>query len=106
MLILDLLSNTAFMGTNEDGLPSPSFPGEDGTHYIPGLLTAAAIKKLLAYSNEIAKLAAVARSVALIIPIPRYVTEKCCWDSGHVDTFNNDDFEMTCSQAWKCTKKS
>jgi hypothetical protein len=108
ILILDLLSNTAFMGTDEDGLPSPSFPGGDGTHHIPGSLTVAptaAVKKVLANSHEIAKLAAVVRSVAIIIPIPRYVTEKCCPDSGHVDNFNNEDFETDILAGMEMHKK-
>ncbi len=33
------------------------------------------------------------RSVAIITPIPRYVTEKCCQDLGHVDNFNSEDFD-------------
>jgi hypothetical protein len=48
-VVLDLLSNSAFMGTDADGLPSPAFAGEDGTYHIPGSLSAAlpqAIKKL------------------------------------------------------------
>jgi hypothetical protein len=55
-IFLDLLSNTAFMGTDDDGLPSPSFPGGDGTYHIPGSLTVAptaAVKKLLANSNKL-----------------------------------------------------
>jgi hypothetical protein len=55
-VVLDLLSNSAFMGTDADGLPSPAFAGEDGTYHIPGSLSAAppqAIKKNFGelYSN-------------------------------------------------------
>jgi hypothetical protein len=34
-LILDLLSNSAFMGTDEEGLPTPATMGEGGTYHIP-----------------------------------------------------------------------
>ncbi len=95
-ILLDLLSNSAFMGTDEDGLPSPSFSDGDGKYHIPGSLTAApsaAVKKILANSNEIAKIAAGVHSVTIFAPIPRYVTEKCCPDNCHVDNFNSDDFD-------------
>ncbi len=47
-VVLDLLSNSTFMGTDVEGLPSPAFAGEDGTYHIPGSLSAApaqAVKK-------------------------------------------------------------
>jgi hypothetical protein len=96
MLVLDLLSISAFIGTDVDRLPSPAYPGEDGTYHIPGSLTAApaaAIKKILLNSNVIGKSAAAMHSVILIAPIPRYVTGKCCEDTGHVDNYDGEDFE-------------
>jgi hypothetical protein len=41
MLVLDLLSNSAFMGTDSRGLSLPTFPGEDCTCHIPGSLSIA-----------------------------------------------------------------
>jgi hypothetical protein len=44
------MPSSAFMGTDEEGLPSPTLLGEDGFYHIPGLLTVAsirAVKKIL-----------------------------------------------------------
>ncbi len=49
-VILDLLSNSSFMGTDEEGLPTPATAGEGGTYHIPGSLVTSpgpAIKKIL-----------------------------------------------------------
>jgi hypothetical protein len=107
-IFLDLLSNTAFKGTDEDGLPSPSFSDGDGKYHIPGSLTtapSAAVKKLLANSNEIAKLAAEVHSVTIFAPIPRYVTEKCCPENCHVDNFNSEDFDSDILAGMETHKK-
>ncbi len=76
--------------------------------YNPGSLTVAptaAVKKLLANSNEIAKPAAGVRSVTIITLIPRYVTEKCCRESCHVDNFNSDDFDTDILAGMETHKK-
>jgi hypothetical protein len=49
-LVLDLLSNSTFMGTDADGLPMTRIQGEDCTYHIPGSRTvapASATKKSL-----------------------------------------------------------
>jgi hypothetical protein len=96
-VVLDLLSNSAFMGTDADGLPSPAFAGEDGTYHIPGSLSVAplqAIKKILANCMQIGKACSNASQVILVAPIPRYITKKCCEDLTHIDNYNCDDFEF------------
>jgi hypothetical protein len=57
-VVLDLLSNTAFLGTNEHGLPTKSTRGDDGRYHITGSLTSAptpflkrALKAYYYYSN-------------------------------------------------------
>jgi hypothetical protein len=108
-IVLDLLSNMAYMGTDDDGLPSPSFPDGDGKYHIPGSLTVAptaAVKKLLAYCRDTAKIAAGVRHVAIIAPIPRYVTEKCCHDPCHVDNFNSEDFDSEIMAGMDAHKKA
>ncbi len=49
-VVLDMLSNLAYMGTNEESLPSPAFKAGDGSCLIPGSLTTATpttLKKIL-----------------------------------------------------------
>ncbi len=96
-VVLDLLSHSAFMGTDADGLPSPAFAGEDGTYHIPGSLSVAppqAIKKILANCTQIGKACSNANQVILVAPIPRYITKKCCEDLSHTENYNCDDFEF------------
>jgi hypothetical protein len=95
-LVLDLLSNSTFMGTDGDGLPTASVQGEGGTYHITGSLTVAPVpvtKKILANCNKIGKMCSVAKHVTLISPIPRYVTGKCCDGNSHVENYDSDDFE-------------
>jgi hypothetical protein len=81
-LVLDLLSNSTFMGTDLDGLPTASMQG-------PVPVT----KKILANCSQIGKLCSTVKHVTLISPIPRYITGKCCDDNNHVENYDNDDFE-------------
>jgi hypothetical protein len=57
-VVLDLLSNWAFMGTDGDGMPPPTVDMSDGKHHIPGYLITAppsiAKKKILQNCNTIA----------------------------------------------------
>jgi hypothetical protein len=96
-LVLDLLSNSTFMGTDLDGLPTASVQGEGGTYHIPGSLTVAPVpvtKKILANCSQIGKICSKVKHVTLISPIPRYVTGKCCDDNNHVENYDSDDFEI------------
>jgi hypothetical protein len=40
-VVLDLLSNVVFMGTDNDGLPTEAFRAEDGSYHVAGSLTIA-----------------------------------------------------------------
>jgi hypothetical protein len=54
-LILDLLSNSSFMGMDEEGLPTPATVGEGRTYHIPSSLMvapASAVKKFLEIANN------------------------------------------------------
>ncbi len=92
-VILDLLSNTTFMGTDGDGLPSEATRAEDGKYHVVGSPTVAPssfTKKVLAtclpLCDELRKSGCV-----LISPVPRYVHKKCCEEVGHVDNFADVD---------------
>ena len=83
-LYLDILSNASFMGTNEDGLQVP--PVKDGQKrwwHVTGSLAACPkprIKKILALFEPIRKIAGDATLVCGL-PLPCYITEKCCPDN-------------------------
>jgi hypothetical protein len=73
VVVLDLLSNLAFMGTDMDGLPTPAVRSGDGKYHILGSLTTApptVLKKTLELCVPLAAAAKGAR-VVLVCPIPR-----------------------------------
>jgi hypothetical protein len=93
-VVLDLLSNTAYMGTDDEGLPLPAFRSGDGSYHVAGMLTTApptTLKRTLDLCTQIGKKLANTK-VILVCPTPRYVLEKCCNDPNHIDNFNNDDY--------------
>jgi hypothetical protein len=94
VVILDLLSNVAFMGSDSDGLPTPAVRAGDG-RYIVGALTTApptALKKTLDLCTPLAEAVRETR-VVLVCPIPRYVKTKCCDDPSHITNFGTGDYE-------------
>jgi hypothetical protein len=93
-VVLDLLSNTAYMGTDDEGLPLPAFRSGDGSYHVAGTLTTApptTLKKTLDLCTQIGKKLA-STKVILVCTTPRYVLEKCRNDPNHIDNFNNDDY--------------
>ncbi len=86
VVVMDLLSNLAFMGTDVDGLPTPAIRSGDGKYHIQGSLTTApptVLKKALELCVPLAN-AAKGAKVVLVCPIPRYVKTKCCDDPSHI----------------------
>ncbi len=72
--MLDLLSNTAYMGTDEEGLPLPSYREGDGGYHIAGTLTTApptTLRKTLDNCVELGKKLLNSRFI-LVCPTPRY----------------------------------
>jgi hypothetical protein len=94
-VILDLLSNGSFMGTTDDGTPSPVVPMADGRYHVPGSLVPTPMsiaRKALQSCKGIAN--AVKNSkVILVGPSPRYVSGRCCDDVCHLENYNNPDYE-------------
>jgi hypothetical protein len=95
VVILDLLSNMAFMGSDMDGIPTPAVRAGDGRYHIVGALTTApptALKKALEQCNPLAQIVK-ENKVFLVCPIPRYVKSKCCDDTSHITNFAGGDYE-------------
>jgi hypothetical protein len=92
-VILDLLSNSVFMGTDSSGLPTEALRAEDGSYHIVGSLAvapASVTKKILAGCSTLAKVLKGTGTV-LISPIPRCVYSKCCDNPDHVDNFEDSE---------------
>ncbi len=94
-VILDLLSNSSFMGTNDDGMPLPLMPMSGGRYHVPGSLipTPMSIIRKTLQSCECIANAVKNSKVILIGPSPRYVSQRCCDDARHLENYNNPDYE-------------
>jgi hypothetical protein len=94
-VILDLLSNGSFMGTSDDGMALPMVPMADGRYHVPGSLIPtpmSIVRKTLQSCECIAN--AVKNSKVILIGLsPRYVSRRCCDDAGHLENYNNPEYE-------------
>jgi hypothetical protein len=101
VLVADIFSNMAFMGTTEDGLAAWPFRGEDGVYHIQGNLEIASLslfKKNLTASLPVLDVAKAAK-IVLCLPIPRYVTNSCCADPAHIANLDEDEFQAVVAGA-------
>jgi hypothetical protein len=93
-VVVDLLSNTAFMGTDDSGLLSEPVRAEGGKYHITGSLTIAPptlTKKVLLDSLPLAA-ALKGTGTVLLSPVPRYVYEKCCMDPSHIEILRTQNW--------------
>jgi len=95
IVVMDLFSNNAFMGTDECGLPCRAQKGRaDGRYHTVGDLQAApktVFEKIYSDSKQILNVVAGCKTV-FFAPIPRYVSGKCCSDSGHLSNWGSESF--------------
>jgi hypothetical protein len=94
-IVLDLLSNTAFVGADSAGMPTQPVKGGDGMYHVLGSLTAAptsVVKRALKAADSIVEVARGA-SFILVAPTPRYINKKCCNSPDHIDNFGDKDYE-------------
>jgi hypothetical protein len=94
-VVVDLLSNVVFMGTNNDGLPTEATRAEDGSYHVVGSLTIAPpslTKKILAGCSKLAH-ALKETGTVLVSPIPRYVFRKCCDNPEHIENFEDPELD-------------
>jgi hypothetical protein len=107
-VVLDLLSNSAFMGTDSYGLPAETVMIEDGRYHVIGNLTVAPIscvKKILAACVPVAG-ALRNMGVVLLSPVPRYMDAKCCDDQTHVENFDDPDLDEETGDSLEAYKRA
>jgi hypothetical protein len=95
MLILDIFSNSMYMGSTEDGLPTPAFRDEEGKYHVSGYMDVAptaALRRLAGMGKRLAEAAGNAATI-FMLPLPRYVAAPCCEDDSHIENFVADDYE-------------
>ena len=91
---LDIWSNSAFLGSNEDGFPvRPSRLPVDGKYHLPGDMQVAhrgVFQRILLDCTAMLDASSVANTY-LLVPLPRYTALKCCEDQNHVTNLGRDD---------------
>jgi hypothetical protein len=106
-VVIDPMSNSAYLGTDEDGLPIPAEKSdEDGRYHLYGDLQLAPpsafknalknMEKLLAYVGN--------AKVVFVIPLPRYVLSGCCADTEHVSNRLSGELAAEFAGAEKCLR--
>jgi hypothetical protein len=93
---IDSMSNTAYLGTDEDGLPIPAEKSEeDGRYHLSGDLQLppppSAFKSTMKLVEKIISNTGGAK-ILLVVPLPRYVLVACCDDTSHVSNRQDPDF--------------
>ncbi len=107
-VVMDLLSNTVVMGSDDLGMPAYPPKDTDGYH-IPGNMEGAPTGVLKA-ATRIARLLLAAGSragrITLLDPLPRYTTEKCCQKPEHITNYADADYQETVQRAVKNAHKA
>jgi uncharacterized membrane protein YgcG len=108
-VFLDLMSNTAYMGSDEMGIPvRPVRLPSDNRYHITGELQVApvmAFKKVLSDCEPVLK-AAGAANCLLVVPFPRYVHEKCCNDAAHIVNYGTENYFAEISRVEQVVKSA
>jgi len=94
-VVIDSMSNTAFLGTDDDGLPIPAEKSEEDRRYhLKGELQLAPPS---AFRNTIKLVETIISNtgdakIVLTVPLPRYCLTACCDDTSHVSNRLDPDF--------------
>jgi len=108
IVVIDLWSNSAYMGTDEYGLPVRATKAGDGRYHIVGDLQAApktVFEKIMQDSVPVLD-AARGSSITLVVPFPRYIVNKCCNNTGHVSNFGQESFSTEIYRAMEMAEQA
>ncbi len=107
-VVLDLLSNTMLMGSDESGMQA--YPFKDATgHHVPGNMEGAptgVLKAAVKMAKPILSAAAKAGKIIVVDPLPRYISGKCCPSPDHISNFGDADYQETIEAAVRSAHKA
>jgi hypothetical protein len=105
-VVIDSMSNTAYLGTDEDGLPIPvKKSAEDGRYHLSGdfqLVPPSAFKSTMKMVDTIISNTGGAK-IVLAVPLPRYFLVACCGEANHVTNRRDPDFSKEISGSKKAS---
>jgi hypothetical protein len=93
IIVVDILSNSIICGTDSRGMPIDQSK-INGSWHVTGSLSfvpKTVIKSILATASDLIFTGSEPRIIA-IMPLPRYVTGKCCADPDHIKNMNDADY--------------
>jgi hypothetical protein len=103
-ILLDLWSNAAYLGSDVMGFPvRAARSSQDGKYHLPGELQAApkaVCMNILRESLSLVKAAAAGGArIIFILPLPRYLANKCCSDIEHITNFCSAGYQNEVGKA-------
>jgi hypothetical protein len=90
-VFFDFCSNSAYMGTDRNGLPAAAEKMLDGKHHLQGDLQTAPRQVFCRILKDCSPVleASAAAAVVLMAPTPRYVKSGCCDNPDHVSNIDS-----------------
>jgi hypothetical protein len=94
VIIIDPLANSIFCGTDSEGDHVDPVKLSDGKYHIPGDLTCRSKSKIKKIMDDLAGILPKEAEprLILIVPVPRYVTTRCCSDPAHITNFEQETY--------------
>jgi len=108
-IVMDLWSNSAYMGTDDFGLPVRATKSTtDGRYHIMGDLQAApktVFEKIMQDASAVLDAARESKQF-MVIPFPRYIQNKCCAAADHVSNFGKESFSNETYRAMEMAEQA
>ena len=93
VIVIDLFSNSAYMGTDDSGLPCCAVKSfSDSWYHVVLDLQAtpkSVFEKIISDAAPILNVVVACKTV-LVSPIPRYISGKCCTDTKHLKNWGKE----------------
>ena len=107
VLVLDLFSNSTYMGTDSEGYPAKPYRGDDGVFHVEGQLGTATLALLRRVWTASLPVLAAAKEATMVfcLPLPRYVNGPCCADPGHIENASDNDFDTILREGQAATRR-
>ncbi len=108
VVIFQILDNAAYMGELEDGSTVPAKRDHAAKYHVPGKLVLApknTVRSLMSNAKPMLEAAGSMRKV-LLVPMPRYLTGKCCQDPTHITNFGETGYAASIKAQLEGLRKS
>jgi len=101
VVVCQLFDNSVYYGAREEGERLLPKKGLDRRYHVEGdlmIVNKTAFRELFSLATQIIR-SADGKLVILLIPLPRYLFEKCCSDPSHISNKDSSGYEQTMREA-------